>query len=207
MYLFNTTIRDWQVKESQFRYTVHHQPLWLKAVEIITENAIATALRGHFLLESVLRLQIITSAIKTLHQSVTDVESLAENIINCKIMEKVNGVMDQMMGRLCTFIPYSQTLNTVYLLHWHLQIVYCCWKNWKLAKSLGITAKILSLFTVTGHLNYAKKARLYLQIMNDLPSTYLSSSNATGSMFLDGATDFGTEFGRIWSLNWFWYVH
>lgn len=96
---------------------MHHQPLWLKAVEIITENAIATALRGHFLLESVLRLQIITSAIKTLHQSVTDVESLAENIINCKIMEKVNRVMDQMMGRLCTFIPYSQTLNTVYLLH------------------------------------------------------------------------------------------
>lgn len=96
---------------------MHHQPLWLKAVEIITENAIARALRGYFLLESVLRLQIITSAINTLHQSVTDAESLPENIINCKIMEKVNRVMDQMMGRLCTFIQYSQTLNTVYLLH------------------------------------------------------------------------------------------
>ena len=34
------------------------------------------------------------------------------------------------------------------------------------------TVEMLNLFVATGHINYAKSARLYLRTMNDLPSTF-----------------------------------
>ena len=42
--------------------------------------------------------------------------------------------------------------------------------NWEL--HLDAIFKMLILFAATGHTNYAKSARLYLQMMRDLPSNY-----------------------------------
>ena len=42
--------------------------------------------------------------------------------------------------------------------------------NWQ--NHLGSTAKMLNLFAATGHSNYAKSARLYLQMMKELPTTF-----------------------------------
>ena len=42
--------------------------------------------------------------------------------------------------------------------------------NWQL--HLDAILKMLNLFAATGHTNYAKSARLYLQMMRDLPSDY-----------------------------------
>ena len=118
-------------------------------------------------------------------------------------MEKVNRVMDQMIGRLCASFHTTKLWiqDICYIDIVKLFIAAERTGNWQ--NDLGITAKMLDLFAVTGHLNYAKKTRLYLQIMNDLPYTCMSSSNATDPMFLDRVTDFGTEFGLIWSLNRF----
>ena len=43
--------------------------------------------------------------------------------------------------------------------------------NWDI--HLYVSSKMLNLFAVTGHINYAKSARLYLQQMNKLPETHL----------------------------------
>ena len=42
--------------------------------------------------------------------------------------------------------------------------------NWQ--NHLGSTAKMLNLFAATGHSNYAKSARLYLQMMKELPKKF-----------------------------------
>ena len=42
--------------------------------------------------------------------------------------------------------------------------------NWDM--HLNVLWKMLNLFAATGHINYAKSARLYLQQMNKLPETH-----------------------------------
>ena len=44
--------------------------------------------------------------------------------------------------------------------------------NW--LKHLHTTSEMLNLLAATGHNNYVKSARLYLQIMNDLQKTHPS---------------------------------
>ena len=42
--------------------------------------------------------------------------------------------------------------------------------NWDL--HLGSISKMPNLFAATGHLNYAKSAMIYLQLMLDLPNSH-----------------------------------
>ena len=42
--------------------------------------------------------------------------------------------------------------------------------NWDI--HLGSISEMLNLFAATGHLNYAKSARIYLQLMLDLLNSY-----------------------------------
>ena len=42
--------------------------------------------------------------------------------------------------------------------------------NWDI--HLNVLSKMLNLFAATGHIKYAKSARLYLQQMNKLPETH-----------------------------------
>ena len=42
--------------------------------------------------------------------------------------------------------------------------------NWN--QHLIIVTEMLNLFAATGHFNYAKSARLYLQLMKDLPESH-----------------------------------
>lgn len=82
----------------------------------------------------------------------------------------MNRATEQMMSRLCASVRRAK-----------LWIQYvCCINIFKLfiektgywQNHLGITAKLLNLFAATGHVRYAKSARLYLLLMNDLPSTF-----------------------------------
>ena len=209
------------------------QPLWLKAVQIITEKslhilcrlggfhtlmsylgsignsmkgsgisqclqvvygenavkhmvsgkAIARALRGHFLLQSALRLQIIKQltqeeiisqedlqVIKTSYQNF--IKNQLEHTINFELMERLSCDMEQKMGSLsaCSrtaklWVQYIHCIDTVKSF-----IAAERTGNWQ--NHLGATAQMLNLFAATGHLNYAKSARLYLQMMSDLPSTF-----------------------------------
>ena len=80
---------------------------------IVSGKAIARALRGHFLLQSVLRLQILRllqqeemiseedlNTLKSLHENFIDGKSHDENIINCEIIEKLNCALEKLMDRL-----------------------------------------------------------------------------------------------------------
>ena len=80
---------------------------------IVSGKAIARALRGHFLLQSALRLQIIRflqqeemiseedlNTLKSFHENFIDGKSHDENIINCEIKEKLNCAFERLMDRL-----------------------------------------------------------------------------------------------------------
>ena len=153
---------------------------------IVSGKAIAKALKGHFLLQSALRLQIIRllqqeevireedlNTLKSLRENFIDAKSHNENIINCKVIEKLNYALEKLMDGL------GESLHTA-----KLWIQYICYidivkyfiatertGNWQ--NNLGSTAKMLNLFAATGLSNYAKSARLYLQMMKELPTTFL----------------------------------
>ena len=77
---------------------------------IFSGKTIAGTSRGHFLLQSVLRLQSIRllqqeeminqenlNTLKSLHENFVDDKSHGENIINCKIIEKLNCALEKLM--------------------------------------------------------------------------------------------------------------
>ena len=62
--------------------------------------------------------------------------------------------------------------------------------NWNM--HLVATSQMLNLFAATGHNNYAKSSRLYLQLMNDLPKSHNCSINlCLTDILLEGSTNFG----------------
>ena len=152
---------------------------------IVSGKAIARALRGNFLLQSAFRLQIIRllqhkemrsekdlNTLKSLHENFIDGKSHDENIVNCEIIEKLNCALEKLMDRL------SESLRTTKL--WIQCIRYIDIVKYFIASErtgdwqnhLGSTAKMLNLFAATGHSNYAKSARLYLQMMKELPAKF-----------------------------------
>ena len=63
------------------------------------------------------------------------------------------------------WVQYIRCINTIKLF-----IAAESTGNWQ--NHPAATVQMLNLFAATGHINYAKSARLYLQMMNDLPSTF-----------------------------------
>ena len=117
------------------------------------------------------------NTLKSLHENFIDGKSHDEDIINCEIIEKLNCAFEKLMDRL------GESSRTA-----KFWIQYICYidivkyfiaaertGNWQ--NHLGSTAKMLNLFAVTGHSNYAKSARLYLQMMKELPTNHHETSN------------------------------
>ena len=75
--------------------------------------------------------------------------------------------------------------------------------NWKL--HLLANSQMLNLFSATGHGNYAKSSRLYLQLMLELPSSYPDIhekfTNDGFSILLEDLIDFGVVYGQTLSLS------
>ena len=151
---------------------------------MISGKAIARALRGHFLLQSALRLTIIgrllqedittedLEELKAIYHNLIDDEIPPDEIKSCEVLEKLNSAMEQMMSRLGAFsrtaklwVQYIRCIDTVKLF-----IAAERSGNWQ--NHLAATVEMLNLFAATGHINYGKSARLYLQMINDLPSTF-----------------------------------
>ena len=135
---------------------------------IVSGKAIARALRGHFLLQSALRLHIIRllqqeemiseedlNILKSLHEHFIDEKSHGENIINCEITETLNYTLEKLMDRL------GESLRAAKLWMQYIRYIDIV-KYFIAAKRTGSTTKMLNLFAATGHSNYAKSARLYL---------------------------------------------
>ena len=152
---------------------------------ILSGKAVARALRAHFLLQSALILKVITTIIqenimgedvlveiKALYDSFINGEVSDEEMMRSEILEKVHGAISRKMNILATtsrtaklWIQYIHYINIVKLF-----IAAERTGNWQ--NHLGSTAQMLNLFAATGHINYAKSARLYLQMMANLPSTF-----------------------------------
>ena len=59
----------------------------------------------------------------------------------------------------------------------------------------AVTAALLNLFAATGHIHYAKSARLYVQEMRKLPSTHpwLTRSLSKDITLCEGVRDYGRD--------------
>ena len=152
---------------------------------IVSGKAIARALKGHFLLQSALRLQIIRllqqeemiseedlNTLKSLHEHIIDEKSHDENIINCEIIEKLNCALEKLIDRLGESSRTAK-LWIQYIRYIDIVKYFIAAKrtgNWQ--NHLGSTAKMLNLFAATGHSNYSESGRLYLQMMKELPKTF-----------------------------------
>lgn len=151
---------------------------------IMSGKAIARALRAHILLESAL-----TSLLLEIIKENNDVEfgdlekfykvsldgnlteELFEDLNTEDSFEKISDSINQLKAKLRAGSRTSQ-LWLMYMDYVHLvkMFVYAeRTSNWEL--HLSALSKMLNLFAATGHNNYARCARLYLQEMKRLPQT------------------------------------
>ena len=109
---------------------------------------------------------------KSLRENFNDGKSHDENIINCEITEKLNCALEKLMDRVGESSHISN-LWIQYIRYTDIVKHFIAVErtgNWQ--THLGSTAKMLNLFAATGLSNYAKSARLYLQMMKELPTTF-----------------------------------
>ncbi|KAG1647735.1 hypothetical protein GQR58_030367 [Nymphon striatum] len=112
------------------------------------------------------------AGINTLYDFFVNGKSSDEELTKSKVLEKVHGAIGNKMNHLSTtsrtaklWIQYISYIDVIKQF-----IAAERTGNWK--NHLETMAQMLNLFAATGHYHYAKSARLYLQMMAELPSTY-----------------------------------
>ena len=74
--------------------------------------------------------------------------------------------------------------------------------NWNL--HLIAVANMINLFAATGHINYAKSSRLYLQLMQQLPNDHpwlYQCFNDQGFHVVRRSNRYWQHCGQVWQLN------
>ena len=149
-------------------------------------KAIAMAIRGHILVEAALtkKLQnmlcdtsvITTDDLVQIEETCRKVEAgeLELSEVDCPAIAKLQKSMEDLKDNLSkesrTAKLWIQYLEYVSIMR---QFIRAAREgNWHLY--LFTMEKMLNLFAGTGHINYAKSARLYLQSMLELPTTHPS---------------------------------
>ena len=152
-------------------------------------KAIARALRGHILLESALTIKLQQMLFnegeeEKEYDTMTKVEieeievALSSGqdpseVVNMEVMKKLYICMDKLKEHLSTKSRTSklwmQYMEYVGIMRQFVRAARS--GDWNL--NLISLQKMINLFAATGHINYAKSARLYLQLMIDLPKTHL----------------------------------
>lgn len=172
---------------------------------MMSGKALSRALRGHFLIESVLvsklineLIQPITEADRESEEEIQSVENTSSSSISNEEVTEIEKVYRDFVNGTATEDDVLKTtalenLNMKLQLHkdnlaaksrtaklWMQYIYYINvikvfiraerTGNWNV--HLTAVGCMLNLFSATGHINYAKSGRLYLQMMLELPSTY-----------------------------------
>ena len=112
------------------------------------------------------------NTLKSFHENFIGGKSHDENIFNCEIIEKLNCALEKLMDRLGESSRTAK-LSIQYIRYIDIAKYFIAAErtgNWQ--NHLGSTAKTLNLFAATRHSNYAKSARLYLQMMKEFPTLY-----------------------------------
>ena len=152
---------------------------------MVTGKAVLQANRAHLLTESALMMKLqkialtkncgvnmskeLSDSIKILYKSALEKK---EHEVDLQIPElsSLESFIDQtkssLISRSCTtrlWLQYMDYVETGANFIWAAKT-----GNWDL--HVGSISKTLNLFTTTGHLNHAKSARIYLQLILDLPN-------------------------------------
>ena len=147
-------------------------------VHIISEKAISRALRAHFLAESALITLLVTTIRKEESVGATILERFlsafsVEDITKDEIVvsnefAKFSQVLSDAKKKLATKSRTGKlwTLYLDYVSTIKKYIVAERTSNWAL--HLEATKEMLNLFAATGHINYAKSARVYVQQITEL---------------------------------------
>lgn len=151
---------------------------------MISGKAIARATRAHILVQSAL-MSLLMNDIK--EDSEVDFENLRQvyerayegrldedaikELVSCDSIKQI----DHKVKLLKSKLKKSRTSKLWLLYMDYINIVKEFifaerTSNWEL--HLGVLSKMLNLFAATGHINYAKSVRLYLQEMKKLPKTH-----------------------------------
>ena len=152
-------------------------------VHIISGKAFARAVRGHLIVHAALQKMIMEELMEKGSVHLSDLKKLASINSNNEvedvsiIVEKVENAIKNWKKEMTEF----RTAN-----YWYQYVQYVSLENtfiraertgdWHL--HLSSVKKMLNMFAATGHIHYAKSARLYLQQMLELPVKYPSVYDA-----------------------------
>lgn len=168
---------------------------------IFSGKAISRALRGHFLVDSGLRLNLLrmitpdivseetlgcahelSDGQEITKKDMSDICMLYEQVINKNIepedVEKSSVLkkVEQVFVRLRNSLAEKSRTAKLWLLYMdYVDVMKMFIKAERSGDWLGhldAIQKMLPLFAATGHINYAKSARLYLQLMRGLKHNY-----------------------------------
>ena len=151
---------------------------------IISSKAVSRALRAHFLVESALKCLLFdiakddfnldVASLKTLLESTEDERDMAKlsSFAEAKVTHDIHNALEALTSQLVAesrtsklWLSYLQYISIIkrYILAERTS-------NWQL--HLNSTVEMLNIFASTGHTNYAKSARFYVQQMQALESTH-----------------------------------
>jgi len=163
---------------------------------LMTGKAYAIALRGHILVDGALMHKLLSlvvassssdlscagdeqitseemSQIQAVYESVlaNNIDASDSTALNCASLVKPECAINDIKRKLMALSRTARLwlLYMDYVLIVKIFILAKRTGDWHL--HLAVTGRMLNLFAATGHHNYAHCARLYLQLMADLPSS------------------------------------
>ena len=153
-------------------------------VHIMSGKAIARAIRGHFLIETALVTKLLSKLEASTLQQITDIlpdiEQALQNSYEDGLIElESSKIFNQASSQLSHIKQWlSEISRTAKLWVQYLQYISILkhfiraerTDNWNL--HVVTVGQMLNLFAATGHINYAKSARLYVQNMQKLHVEY-----------------------------------
>ena len=142
---------------------------------MISGKAVSRAIRGHFLVESALKgllfdmvtenfdidVECFKNCIETMGD---DLQSFYESQVTRDIINAFQEVTSQLESESRTAKLWLSYMHYISILKQYIFAERT--SNWKL--HLNTTIEMLNLFASTGHVNYAKSARFYVQQMQSL---------------------------------------
>ena len=153
-------------------------------VHIMSGKAIAQAIRGHFLIEAALVTKLLSKVEASTLQQITDIlpdiEQALQNSYEDGLIElESSKIFNQASSQLSHIKQsLSEISRTAKLCVQYLQYISIL-KHFIRAERTGnwnlhvvTVGQMLNLFAATGHINYAKSARFYVQNMQKLHVEY-----------------------------------
>lgn len=142
-------------------------------------KAVSRALRGHFLIYDALMSKLVSDIlspedenIKKLYTSFVSGKVTTEEIVNSPDLNLLERRLSDKKDFLsCKSRTAKLWIQYIYYIN-ILKLFISAERTGDWHSHLLSVSKMLNLFAATGHINYAKCARLYLQQMNELPSKY-----------------------------------